>query len=288
MSQSNYTLKCIERAVSYMSDETRLGNTPALEAIAKAAGLSKYHFNRVYRLATGETPQETLTRFKLARAAEQLKNPDTSVTEAAFSVGYGSSQSFAKALKRVLSASASTIRTDQERLTNAIETLIVPQTSEGTERSDLMVEIAQIEPFQAVALRTDGTYPSLNVIYATLFEAAGDPAIVQAILGRPYGDIGGDDHSELRFDCALKLTEGIEHLPGEIVRSDVHGGVYLLTRHIGSYEELPDAIDRLYLTALSQDGVRIAEDPLLFHYLDDPETVDEADLRTDLYLPLIV
>lgn len=288
MSQSNYTLQCIERAVLFMSDETRLGHTPALEAIAKAAGLSKYHFNRVYRLATGETPQETLTRFKLARATESLKNPDTSVTEAAFAAGYGSSQSFAKALKRVLAASATTIRADQERLSDAVETLIVPQTAAGVERSDLSVEIAQIEPFQAVALRTDGTYPSLNVIYATLFEAIGDPSIVQAILGRPYGDIGLTNQSSLRFDCALKLTEDLDHLTGDIVRSDVHGGVYLLTRHVGSYDQLPDAVDRLYLTALSQDGIQIAEDPLLFHYLDDPETTETKALRTDLYLPLVV
>ncbi|GAB5456991.1 MAG: AraC family transcriptional regulator [Henriciella sp.] len=288
MSQSNYTLQCIERAVLFMSDETRLGHTPALEAIAKAAGLSKYHFNRVYRLATGETPQETLTRFKLARATESLKNPDTSVTEAAFAAGYGSSQSFAKALKRVLAASATTIRADQERLSDAVETLIVPQTAAGLECSDLSVEIAQIEPFQAVALRTDGTYPSLNVIYETLFEAIGDPSIVQAILGRPYGDIGLANQSSLRFDCALKLTKDLDHLTGDIVRSDVHGGVYLLTRHVGSYDQLPDAVDRLYLTALSQDGIQIAEDPLLFHYLDDPETTETKALRTDLYLPLVV
>lgn len=288
MSQSNYTLKCIERAVSYMSKEISDGNTPTLESIASAAGLSKFHFNRIFKLATGETPQETMTRFKLARAAEQLRNPDISVTEAAFSAGYGSSQSFAKALKRVLSTSASAIRRDTERLSDAIETLIVPQSADGTPRADLSIEIAQIEPFQAIAMRTDGTYPALNVIYGALFEAAGDPDIVEAILGRPYGDIAGEEIDDLRFDCALKLSRDIDGLPEGVGEAEIHGGTYLLTRHVGSYDELSGAIDRLYLTAISEDDVQIADAPLLFHYLDDPESTEEAELRTDLYLPLDV
>lgn len=286
MPQSNYTLQCIERAVAFMSEKTRSGESPDLDEIAAAAGLSKYHFNRLYRLATGETPGETLTRFKLSQATERLRNPDVSVTEAAFSAGYGSSQSFAKALKRVLSASATSIREDAERLGHAIETLIVSQTEDGQDRADLSVEIAQIEPFKAIALRTDGTYPSLNASYWALFEAAGGPDAVEAILGRPYGDIGSDTHDDFRFDCALKLTGPAGRLPDNMTHTNINGGAYLVTRHVGSYDQLPDAIDRLYLSALSIDEARLSDEPLLFHYLDDPEMNAEADLRTDLYLSL--
>ncbi|MEM6900537.1 MAG: GyrI-like domain-containing protein [Pseudomonadota bacterium] len=285
MAQSNYTLNCIERAVEFISKETHGGRTPQLETVADAAGLSKFHFNRIYKLATGETPQETLTRFRLAQAAERLRDPDVSVTDAAFSAGFGSSQAFAKAMKRVLSTSASSMRGDADRLAAAIETLVAPQQPEDADQSDLVVEIAQIEPFKAIALRTDGTYPSLNATYWALFEAAGDPSAVQAILGRPYGGIRPDETETLRFDCALKLTEEPDHLPDSIIEAEVEGGVYLLTRHVGSYDQLPDAVDRLYLTALSQSDLRISDEPMLFHYLDDPETTAETELRTDLYLP---
>lgn len=286
MSQSTYTLRCVERAVNYMSEETRDGNTPSLERIANAAGLSKFHFNRVYKLATGETPQETLTRFKLARATDQLKNPDKSVTDVAFSVGYGSSQAFAKALKRVLATSASSIRADEERLAKAIETLVVPSTAQSRTRSDLLIEIAKLDPFEAIAMRTDGTYPSLNVVYEALFAAAGGPQFVEAILGQPFGDIELDLANALRFDCALKLSSDALVNSHDQARMRILEGAYLLVRHTGAYDRLPESIDRLYLAALSQDEVQIGDAPLLFHYLDDPESTDEASLRTDIYLPV--
>ncbi|MEO0329070.1 MAG: GyrI-like domain-containing protein [Pseudomonadota bacterium] len=268
-----------------MSQETHDGKSPSLDAVANAAGLSKFHFNRVYKLATGETPQQTLTRFKLVRGADQLRDPDVSIIDAAFSAGYGSSQAFAKALKRVLSASASEIRYDQEQLSAAIETLVIPQTGE---KNDISIEIARIEPFEAIALRTDGTYPSLNETFWALFEAAGDPTNVQAILGQPYGDIDADVESTLRFDCSLKLTERLKSLPEGIERTKISGGAKLLTRHLGSYDLLPDAIDRLYMAAMSIEEAQVADEPLLFHYLDDPETTAEEQLRTDIYLPLNV
>lgn len=286
MPQSNYTLNCIERAVSFMSDEIRNDRMPLLDDIASAAGLSKFHFNRLYKLATGETTQETLTRFKLARAAERLRDENISVTEAAFSAGYGSSQSFAKALKRVLSVSASSIRGDTDRLGVAIEMLVVRQTDDGVKKPDLSVEIAQIEPFKAITLRTDGAYPALNTSYWALFEAVQDPESVQAIIGRPFDEIHSGDMQDLRFDCGLKLTRSPHELPSHIFETDIHGGVYLLTRHVGAYDGLPDAIDRLYFAALSQADIKVSDEPLLFHYLDDPETTSEADLRTDLYLAL--
>ena len=284
MSQSTYTLQCISRAVAFMSEKTRDGKTPDLEAIAMAAGLSKYHFNRVYKLATGETPQETLTRFKLARAADQLRDHEVSVTDAAFAAGYGSSQAFAKALKRVLSASATDVRIDHERLGNAIETLKIPQSrGEGS----VSIEIAKLEPFEAIAIRTDSAYPALNERYWALFEAAGDPAIVEAILGQPYGDIGPDNWNTLRFDCSLKLSAPAKTYPENIVETQIIGGPALLKRHLGSYDHLPASIDDLYHAALCMKDVKIAEEPLLFHYLDDPEITAEAELRTDVYLPLV-
>ena len=143
-----------------------------------------------------------------------------------------------------------------------------------------------MEPFAAIAMRTDGTYPSLNVVYEALFEAAGGPQFVEAILGQPFGDIELDLANTLRFDCALKLSSDASVNSQNQARMRVLEGPYLLARHTGTYDRLPESIDRLYLAALSQDEVQIGDAPLLFHYLDDPESTDEASLRTDIYLPV--
>ena len=54
----------IERVVDFLSDQ--VDNNPTLEALADVAAISPFHFHRVYRAVTGETPSATLRRLRLA------------------------------------------------------------------------------------------------------------------------------------------------------------------------------------------------------------------------------
>lgn len=285
MATTHDTIHRIERAAQYMADVLAEERTPSLDEVARHVGLSKFHFHRLYTLVTGETCQDTLTRLRLAKAARALENPKTSVTDAAFEAGYGSSQSFAKAFRRHVSESASALRADPQRLADAVQALTTPTTKHG-DAPPLRIELASFEPFSILAIRTEGAYPKLNATYYALFEAVGDPTLVEAIVGRPWQDITASEGIALPFDCGLKVLQAPGELPPRIHREDVDGGRFLLTRHTGAYAGLPNAIDRLYRFALGDPDVRIADQPLLFHYVDDPEETPETALRTDVYLPL--
>lgn len=285
MATTHDTIQRIERAAKYMADVLGEERTPSLDEVAQHVGLSKFHFHRLYTIVTGETCQDTLTRLRLAKAARALENPKTSVTDAAFEAGYGSSQSFAKAFRRHVSESATALRADPQRLADTVQALTAPTTKAG-DTPPLRIELASFEPFSILAIRTEGTYPKLNATYYALFDAVGDPSLVEAIVGRPWQDITGEQGTALPFDCGIKVLQAPGDLPARVHRQDVEGGRFLLTRHTGGYDGLPSAIDRLYRFALADADVRIADAPLLFHYLDDPEETPEAALRTDIYLPL--
>lgn len=289
MTQNTYLIGCISRAADYIAGEIRQERTPALADIAAAAGLSKYHFHRLYALATGETCQQTIMRLRLARAADTLKDPQMSVTDAALDAGYGSSQAFAKSIKRLLHQSASDLRADPERLASAIEDLSVPALPEGAQMPQVQIQLASLDPFDVIAVRTDGAYPALNAVYWSLFEAAGDPRHVEAIIGLPHGSIAaGDDDANLRFDCGLKLSAMPPLLPDAVEQRTLPGGTALLARHLGPYDDLTASVDALYKACLSLEVLRLADQPCRFHYLDDPEKTQEAQLRTDIYLPIAV
>ncbi|MEM1403829.1 MAG: helix-turn-helix domain-containing protein [Pseudomonadota bacterium] len=282
MTETDFYIHCIEKAVVFIGTELRADNSPTLDAIASAAGLSKFHFHRIYRLLTGETVADTITRMRLARGATQLSDPEVSVTEAAFDAGYGSSQAFAKALRRVLDSSPSELRTDPERLAQKIEPLL--GTADAIASSaKLLVELSALDPFEVIAIKAVDSYPELNANYHQLFGAVDDPMKVSAILGMPQGDIG---EPSLLFDCALKLGEESVIADPAVVTERVRGGIYLTTRHDGAYAGLENAVDRLYATAFGLGEAQVADQPLLFHYLDDPEEVEESALRTDVYLGL--
>lgn len=282
MSQDHYMIKCIVRVVTYIEHALQNDEVPKLEDIAQASNLSKYHFHRLYRLVTGETCHQTVTRLRVARGVASLSNPNTSVTEASMIAGFSSSQAFAKAMKRVTSETATSLRNDPDCLAVTMEKL--GQTTLAGESVALTIGLASLDPFEIVATRTVGIYPELHQAYGELFELAGDPSRVQAILGRPHGDIDGPEPDGFTFECGLKLIEMPGEFPEGYSAEHVFAGHYLLARNIGSYDGLPSVVDALYHYVLANKDVHICNEPLLFHYLDDPESIAEAELRTDIYL----
>ena len=71
-----------------------------VEAMARAAGLSRAHFSREFRRAFGEPPHAYLLTRRLERAAALLRNTDRSVAEICLAVGLQSVGSFTTSFKR--------------------------------------------------------------------------------------------------------------------------------------------------------------------------------------------
>ncbi len=66
---------------------------PNLDALAAQAGLSSFHFHRVFKAETGVTPGQYAAAVRDRRAKAALKG-GASVTEAVYDAGYGSSSRF--------------------------------------------------------------------------------------------------------------------------------------------------------------------------------------------------
>jgi AraC family transcriptional regulator of adaptative response/methylated-DNA-[protein]-cysteine methyltransferase len=66
---------------------------PTLEALAKIAGQSPWHFHRVFKAATGVTPKAYADAHRGKRVRDELKRSGT-VTEAIYSAGFNSNGRF--------------------------------------------------------------------------------------------------------------------------------------------------------------------------------------------------
>src|SRR4029077_16425596 len=76
-----------------------------LDAIAAVAGVSKYHFVRCFEATYGETPMRYLTRRRIERAQDLLRNANLTVTEVGMEVGYASLGSFSARFTRLVGES---------------------------------------------------------------------------------------------------------------------------------------------------------------------------------------
>lgn len=82
--------------------ESRLDGGISLGDMAREAGLSPYHFSRVFKLATGETPYQFIGSRRLERARKLLTTSDTPLAELALSCGYSSQSHFTAAFTHAM------------------------------------------------------------------------------------------------------------------------------------------------------------------------------------------
>lgn len=80
--------------------QSQLAHDLPLGAMAEHVGLSAYHFARMFRQATGESPHQFVMRLRLERAAHLLQTTDIPVATVATDCGFASQSYLATAFKR--------------------------------------------------------------------------------------------------------------------------------------------------------------------------------------------
>ena len=79
-----------DRAVDYILQ--RLGENPTVEEVASHCHFSKFHFSRLFKAETGESPYAFIRRLRLEESAFRLKvEPKRAVTDIGWECGYSSS-----------------------------------------------------------------------------------------------------------------------------------------------------------------------------------------------------
>lgn len=99
----------VERACRALEAE----QPPDLSALAEQAGMSRFHFHRIFKAATGITPKAYANALRASRARQQLKQ-SASVTDAMYEAGFNSSGRFYEAAPAILGMTPTAFRRDGE------------------------------------------------------------------------------------------------------------------------------------------------------------------------------
>jgi AraC family transcriptional regulator of adaptative response/methylated-DNA-[protein]-cysteine methyltransferase len=83
---------------------------PTLAELAHSAGVSPYHFHRIFKSVTGLTPKAYAAAHRAKRVRESLGANDGSVTEAIYDAGFGSSSRFYEASVKMLGMTPTAFR----------------------------------------------------------------------------------------------------------------------------------------------------------------------------------
>ena len=93
--------------------EDNLARDISLDDMAGIAGLSRYHFLRVFKAATGETPHRYVLARRTERAKEMLRQTQLPLTDIAVATGFKSAPRFVRSFREVTGTTPGVWRRNQ-------------------------------------------------------------------------------------------------------------------------------------------------------------------------------
>jgi AraC family transcriptional regulator len=271
----------IARAVALIAADP--ARAPTLEDLAEAAAFSPFHFHRIYRELTGETPAETLARERLSRAAVLLVRDALPVAAVAKRCGYGSAAAFTRAFR-----TAYGIPPAAYRAAGGIGATL-PHPKPSQEETAMHEITFRDEPaLRLAALAHRGSYSTMGTTFDRLAAWAAARGLIgpeTRFLGLYHDDPMTVPEAELRSDACLTVPPGVEGGDGvRIVELPPTRCAVLVFK--GPYAELEPVYTWLYRDWLPASGEEPADQPPREDYLNDPKSLPPSEWLTAVMLPL--
>jgi len=269
----SYYLERIQRGVDYI--ETRLDEDIELLDVARVAGVSQWHFQRMFHARTGETLKAYIRSRRLAASLERLLETDLRVLDIALLAGFASQEAFSRAFKRAFGL------TPQEYRATGNKSLFLrksPSSGDYLQHVQQSVsrspEIYRHGALTLVGLRTlfysvdseknnvgQELPPLWNAFLPRLSE------IRNTVPGVCYGVVRQDpgDGERLEYHAAIAVTR-IDALPEGMSAVEVPAGTYARFEHRGLAQRVDHTVSYAYGTWLPQSGHRHTYAPDLEMY----------------------
>ena len=123
--------------------------------------------------------------------------------------------------------------------------------------------------------------PAMGEAFPKIYHAVVSSGVEPA--GEPLARYFDFDEESTTFECAIPVPAPFT-ASGEVVPSSVGGGEAAFTVHVGPYQTIGQSWEKL-MAWIGEQG-RAPGGPTWEVYIDDPQETPEAELKTELYIPL--
>lgn len=271
------------------------------DRLAAVANLSMYHFHRIFSGLVGESLSEYVRRMRLERAAGELVRTDQQVVDIALRAGYDAHEPFTRAFRGHFGVPPSAFRKTAEPLAfpsalcgvhfgpdEAVSRFVPLQ--EDSHMID--VRIDTLPTRRLLAFAHHGDYQGIGACFDRVFAAAGALGLLgpdTVALGIYYGDPDITPVEELRSHACVSIPDArmLDTLPEGFELLTLDGGEFAIGIHKGPYRTLHESYRWLFGQWLPSSGREPANVPVHEIYVNDKESVPEAELITHICLPLV-
>lgn len=300
---SSFYISSINAAIDYI--ESNIDRKLNLEDISKAAGLSRFHFHRIFRSYMKETLNDFVRRLRIQKAAMMLfTNPKYSITKIAFLNGFSSSQALSREFRVFFKTTPQKYRQSKIRYKyskNGKSFKIDFHYHENRNsmvyynperRNGMKVVIKDLPDKTLAYIRHIGPYKGDSKLFANLFEKLCCWAGPRDLLAKDtvcyciyYDGPEVTDESKLRIDVCIDLPNGSE-VSGEIGKQEIKGGKYAVARcMIRDPKEYEKYWTELYTEWLPSSGFQPDNKPPFEMYPPDCKK-ENSTMVVDICIPV--
>ena len=266
-SRSEYVAR-MHRVLEHIDRE--LDQPLELETLARVANFSPFHFHRLFTAWMGETLGDYVRRRRLELAALRLvAQPRLAVLQVALSVGFGSTEAFARAFKTRFGSTPtgwrdSQLRNRDQSKSKHDQARALTPANDG----DMKVTIVDRQPTTVAYLRHVGPYgKQVSDFWITKVAPWME---TNGLYGKPRYGISLDDPGiaapeTLRYDAAVEVPKDFAGA-GDYQMTVIPGGKYAVGKFKGTENEVGEAWAWLLRDWLPESGMQLDSRPFFEHY----------------------
>jgi AraC family transcriptional regulator len=261
-----------------------------LDKLSAIACFSKYHFHRQFSDYTGIGVFKYVQMMRLKRASYRLAfNKDKRIIEIALDAQFENPESFSRAFKLHIGQTPSGFRKHPDWSTWHTLFRFPKPFIAGAKKMDVKIvdfdetRIAYLEHRAA----PERVLETANQFIEWRKDSKLSPVESSKTFGIVYDNPEITPPDEFRFDIAGTVEGEVPPNAQGVKTGAIPGGRCAVVRHVGSHDNIGDAVRYLYGKWLPESGEELRDYPVFFHYLNLIPFVDEHELLTDVYLPLM-
>lgn len=267
-------LEQVQRGIDYL--EEHLDQSVDLTTVSKAAGISHWHFQRIFKALTGETLMAYVRSRRLANAHQRLLTTDEPILRIALEAGYESQAAFTRAFRAAYGTTPGAFR----RLGD--KRLFPQKVRFDADYLQHLHTNMQIEPrwitrpaayyvgMKTTCFGTDSDKNNVGEMLPPLWDAflARLDEVSESVPGVCYGIVRtqSSESDQLEYFAAIEATT--EQVPEGMTSIAIEPAEYACFEHRGPAKQVDHTVSYIYSTWLMQSGYRHTFGPDLEIYDD--------------------
>lgn len=264
----------VQRGIDFI--EEHLAEDIDLHDVSRVAGVSHWHFLRMFKALTNETLKSYIRSRRLADARRSLVTSDDSILTVAFAAGFESQEAFTRAFKRAFGVTPARyrrlgdehlflekVRIDADYLEHIHRGVsLEPELEEAPART--MVGMAT--RFYDTSSERNNIGDKLPPLWAGFMSRYGE--VAQQGRRVAYGVIrqAAPGSEQLEYVAAAQIHGRDNSVPSGMVEVEIPSATYATFEHRGLPTEIDLTVSYIYSTWLMQSGMRHTYGPDLEVY----------------------